>query len=252
MKKRIFAVLLALVLLLASVTVVAAEDTQTDADDTTVSDDAAADIPPSNVADTESTDDDPAPSEPVVPEQTPPAESVNHTFVGRVMEFANQYRQELIDVCGFLGMAIAALFALFKQRRNGQTVAAGVSSMLRNTSDVSTSQSGVVNAVNEMIGTYNKMSDAYVQYATSEDERNRLVGAMVVQNAAILEILSTVYANSKNLPQGVKDIVNLKYAKCLTMLENDEKLTAFVKDVRSVVNGESNGSEKEAVEEAEK
>ena len=40
----------------------------------------------------------------------------------------------------------------------------------------------------------------------------------------VLDILATVYANSKNLPQGVKDLVNLKYADVLKTTSDDEKL----------------------------
>jgi len=47
---------------------------------------------------------------------------------------------------------------------------------------------------------------------------------MVVQTRAVLDILATVYANSKNLPQGVKDLVNLKYADVLKTTSDDEKL----------------------------
>lgn len=32
---------------------------------------------------------------------------------------------------------------------------------------------------------------------------------------AILEILATVYANNKNIPQAVKDLVNIKYVQAL-------------------------------------
>ena len=45
-----------------------------------------------------------------------------------------------------------------------------------------------------------------------------------MQTKAILEILITVYANSKNIPQGVKDLINLKYADALKLIGNDEQL----------------------------
>ena len=54
---------------------------------------------------------------------------------------------------------------------------------------------------------------------------------MVAQTKAILEILTTVYANSKNIPQGVKDLVNLKYANVLKTVEDEDKLKEVVIDV---------------------
>ena len=62
-----------------------------------------------------------------------------------------------------------------------------------------------------------------------------MVAAMVVQTKAILEILTTVYANSKNLPQGVKDLVNLKYADVLKTINEDKKLKEIADSVKSVV-----------------
>ena len=41
-----------------------------------------------------------------------------------------------------------------------------------------------------------------------------------------------VYANSKNLPQGVKDLISIKYANVLKALESDEELASVVKAVR--------------------
>jgi hypothetical protein len=89
-----------------------------------------------------------------------------------------------------------------------------------------------VGVVNEMVDGYNALKQSYDKYGETEDDRNRVVGALVAQNTAILEILTTVYANSKNLPQGVKDLVNLKYANCLKSLDDDEQLKAIITAVR--------------------
>lgn len=58
---------------------------------------------------------------------------------------------------------------------------------------------------------------------------------MVTQSYAILEILHTVYANSKNIPQGVKDLINLKYANCLKQLSDDKELLAIADSVRNII-----------------
>ena len=89
--------------------------------------------------------------------------------------------------------------------------------------------------VNGMIDGYNNMRNSYEKYEHTEDDRNRLVGAVMVQNTALLEILTTVYVNSKNLPQGVKDLINLKYANCQKALGDDEMLRAIVEAVREKV-----------------
>lgn len=180
---------------------------------------------------------EPAPA-PVPDQGNDGAGNTNHTFIGRVMEFCTAYRVELISLAGFFGLLAATFYNAYKQKNNGSSVLAGVTAIHGSTSDVAAAQNGVVGAVNEMIGAYNTMRTSYDKYESAEDDRNKLVGAMVVQCAAILEILTAVYSNSKNLPQGVKDIVNLKYAKCLATLQNDDKLRAFVESVRDVVKNE--------------
>jgi hypothetical protein len=240
--KRIAAALLALsimLFMLASVSAFAAEiEEETDAGVQEM-------LPPADetVQPPEETTPTPEPGEGQQPE-TPPVQSggddsaANPTFIGRVMEFCTAYRVELISLAGFFGLLAATFYNAYTQKNNGSSVLAGVTAIHGSTSDVAAAQNGVVGAVNEMIGAYNTMRTSYDKYESAEDDRNKLVGAMVVQSAAILEILTAVYSNSKNLPQGVKDIVNLKYAKCLATLQNDDKLRAFVESVRDVVKNE--------------
>ena len=95
------------------------------------------------------------------------------------------------------------------------------------------------------------MKEAYVQYGAMEGERNRVVGAVFATNAAILEILTTVYVNSKNLPQGVKDLVNLKYANCLKTLEDDKQLIAIVEAVRNNLGNATDATESTKAEDTE-
>ena len=56
--------------------------------------------------------------------------------------------------------------------------------------------------------------------------------AAFAQTKAILEIMTTVYANSKNIPQGVKDLVNLKYADVLKLVGDEDKLKEIVEPAR--------------------
>jgi hypothetical protein len=93
---------------------------------------------------------------------------------------------------------------------------------------------------NEHLNTgYADMKAAYEANALKEDDRNRLIGAVMVQNTAILEILSSVYVHNKNLPQGVKDLVILKYANTQKAISDDEMLCSIVEAVREKINFET-------------
>ena len=94
----------------------------------------------------------------------------------------------------------------------------------KDTTLTNSSQSQVIGGLNNLIENYNAIEQKITSYENTENERYKFVAAMVAQTRAVLDILATVYANSKNLPQGVKDLVNLKYADVLKTVSDDEKL----------------------------
>ena len=115
-----------------------------------------------------------------------------------------------------------------------------------------TNQGNVVDVINNLIDSYNaqaaaymKLQEAYEKYGATELDRNKVIGALAAEIATVLDILSTVYVNNKNLPQGVKDLVNIKYANCLKALENDGELASVVNAVRAAIGagGETEGTE---------
>lgn len=154
----------------------------------------------------------------------------------RIWEFVVTYQDKIIDIGTVVIILVCSVTANVVQRKKNKKTDANFSSILTTTSSVSDSQNGVVGAVNAMIGGYNNLRESYEKYEGAEDDRNKLVGAVFVQNATILDVLTTVYVNSKNLPQGVKDLVNIKYAKCLKALDDDEKLRACVEAVKGIIN----------------
>lgn len=77
----------------------------------------------------------------------------------------------------------------------------------------------MVDAINSLIDTLNKIEEAHNKKNDEQDEALSQAKAELdkvkVECEATLNILQTVYANSKNVPQGVKDIINLKYANAI-------------------------------------
>ena len=101
----------------------------------------------------------------------------------------------------------------------------------------------VVTAINAMIESYNTMSEAcnklveaYEKHVESEASRDLILGALTEQGTAMLDILQFAYANSSKLPQGIKDVINLKYANALKTLADEEKLLALVKQAKGTDN----------------
>lgn len=59
------------------------------------------------------------------------------------------------------------------------------------------------------------------------------VASLLTVDMTLLEILTTIYPNSKNLPQGVKDIVEVKYANCLKIINSEDKLAAIINAIHA-------------------
>ena len=156
-------------------------------------------------------------------------------FYSRIWEFANKNRSDLLSLAGSAAIAIFTLIAKRSSDKKSSAISRELQFVKNDASSMSASQGSVINTVNNMIDGYNEMRLSYEKYEGVEDDRNKLIGAVFVQNTAILEILTTVYVNSKNMPQGVKDLVNLKYAKCLKSLESDESLRGVVEAVRKEI-----------------
>lgn len=170
-----------------------------------------------------------------------------HTLVTRLTEFITNNKQELLQVgCDGVIVILAIVIKLVTGKKTA-SIEKVVNSIKEDTKNTNGSQASVVGAVNNMIGGYNALQQSYERYGETEADRNRLVGAVLASNTAILEILTTVYPHSKNLPQGAKDIVMLTYANYLKALEDDEKLAALVASVREGING--NAVEAEPTEE---
>ena len=165
--------------------------------------------------------------------------STYNTVFTRIWEFVTTYSGETLSVVGSAILLILNLILKHTSSKTSKDTKTTLEAIKNEVGETLGGQNSVVSVVNNMIDSYNSLSqnysamkESYDRYGAMEGERNRVVGAALATNAAILEILTTVYVNSKNLPQGVKDLVNLKYANCLKTLEDDEQLRAVVEAVR--------------------
>lgn len=192
---------------------------------------------------------------PEAPEE-PEGESVYHTVFTRVWEFVTTYSGETLSVVGSGILLILNLILKHSSSKMSKETKKTLENIKGEVEETLGGQNSVVDVTNRMIDGYNGLSErydamkeVYDQYGAMEGERNRIVGAVLATNSAILEILTTVYVNSKNLPQGVKDLVNLKYANCLKTLEDDKQLMSIVEAVRYNIGSATGDTETETKKE---
>ena len=153
----------------------------------------------------------------------------------RTWEFCLENKKEVITVFGDGALLVFGLFVKKRWSKHTKDIENDLEQVKNDTSGTFKLHSKVVGGFNEMVDGYKGMQNEYKKNQTVEEDRNRLIGAVMVQNTAILEMLSTVYVNNKNLPQGVKDLITLQYANCLKALDDDELLRAIVDAVREKI-----------------
>lgn len=149
-------------------------------------------------------------------EETP----VKYNVFESVWNFIITHRNTILE--------IVILIFLMWLRRKTNKVGVNVEANTLGNASVIDSQGGVVGVVNTMIDGYNAFKTDFAKVKQSDAERDKQLAAVMVTNTAILEILTRVYPNSKNLPQGVKDVVNMTYANAMKAINDDEQLSALV------------------------
>ena len=179
--------------------------------------------------------------------------SESTTLITRIWEWVLANKDQLIDkTIDAVTLALVLIFNVMYKKLKTNVLSIGVT-----TGNVEESQKesiGAINSLGENVEKYTDIVHADINGAVAvfkeeiselkklldeEIARANTLGAVAAEATTILEILMTVYPASKNLPQGIKDIVELKYANCLKTINNDEKLSAIMTSIHNVINDPS-------------
>lgn len=164
-----------------------------------------------------------APAEEPIPEEAAPTEIDPNVF-SRAWEYFDENKATVFEFA-FSSVILVILWIVKKTQAKLKN---DISITNNNSSIVATSQDGINTVVNAMIEGYNAFKTDFAKMKDSEDQRDRQIAAMVITNTAILEIMSRVFPNSKNLPQGTKDLVNITYANAMKSITDDAMLESLV------------------------
>lgn len=176
-------------------------------------------------------------------EQTEPVEEP--TFFGRVWEWVTANAAEILTVLGDIALVACLIAQRVKQKKKLVELGTNIITVKDDVANTVSSQKNVVNVTNELIEGYNNFEKALNNFDATESERYKTLLAAFAQTKAILEILTTVYANSKNIPQGVKDLVNLKYADVLKLVGDEDKLKEIAEPAETAEETAEVGENKE-------
>lgn len=174
-------------------------------------------------------------------EQQEPAEPVDEpTIFDRIWEWVTANATETLTVLGDIVLIACLIAQRVKQKKKLVELGTDIITVKDDVANTVSSQKSVVSVTNELIEGYNKFEKALNNFDATENERYKTMLAAFAQTKAILEILTTVYANSKNIPQGVKDLVNLKYADVLKLVGDEDKLKEIAEPVEETAEVSSN------------
>lgn len=177
----------------------------------------------------------------IVQEEQEPAEPVDEpTFFDRIWEWVTANAAETLTVLGDIVLVACLIAQRVKQKKKLVELGTNIITVKDDVANTVSSQKSVVNVTNELIEGYNKFEKALNNFDATENERYKTMLAAFAQTKAILEILTTVYANSKNIPQGVKDLVNLKYADVLKLVGDEDKLKEIAEPAEETAEVSSN------------
>lgn len=143
------------------------------------------------------------------PTETAPA--VPETVWTRIEQWFSRNLAEFLGSVNLGAVAACIVMVIVEHRGNKKAAKIAAESLGINTN----SNSEVVKAVNTLIEGYNETLDKLHAIESKAEQQEQISAVLETSTKAILEILTTVYANSKNIPQAVKDLVNIKYVQAL-------------------------------------
>lgn len=134
-----------------------------------------------------------------------------HTFWSRIEEWFSKNFLEVmssVNLSTALGCVAAIIVEKRSNKRNANGTNAAIEENTAATRENTESNDKVLDVVNLLIDGTNEL-------LAGEVNRDEAIAKLTATMQAVLEILVTVYANNKNIPQAVKDFVNLKYVGVL-------------------------------------
>lgn len=168
------------------------------------------------------------------------------TFLSRVQEWFERNLSEFFSGATLVTAFSTVTAVIVSWRKNKKLKAAtdallaGVSEKTDNNTEIN---GKVIKAINELIAKYNAVQEYIVVLDKKELTRDAVCEEMATFGKTILEILATVYANNKNIPQGVKDLVTLKYSQALRTEDKVLALAGSSEPSEPIQSDDSGGEE---------
>lgn len=180
----------------------------------------------------------------------------------RIYEFVTTNKTDIFSITGSIALLVFGFITKKGSVANVANVKSMIASVQSENSDINKVQNAIVNALNQMIEGYDNINnictsmfekykeifDVFLEIRESNGELSEdlkksyrelaeqlnaanstiknLLEKEMTQNSNIMQVLTSVYTNSKALPQGVKDLVQLKYSDNLKLIAEEKEIVS--------------------------
>ena len=164
-----------------------------------------------------------------------PAETTEKASLGmllnRVWEFVNENAGDLLSATS---LGSVALYIILQKRSNGNFLS-GISKVLTSQRTVVAASDDNKAEVKTLSERQEKMIEFFEKYESSEEERGKIISALLVEVMGLIEIQHVLCLNNSNLPQAMKNLVTSTYARCLSVINDDSAIKDAVDQMRAVL-----------------
>ena len=158
-------------------------------------------------------------------------EEENVTVIARVYEWAMENYDKIIT--SILGASMS-IYALYQKGKNG-TLINGIVKVLKSQNGVEAASNNSTEAMNRLEAKQTQLNEYYEQYAKNEEERNKVTAALLVEVMSLIEIQHIAYINNSSIPQSMKNLMTSKYARCLSVINDDTEIKAAYDEMRATL-----------------
>lgn len=158
-------------------------------------------------------------------------EAIEADIFTRVFEFVEANIDEILTA---VSVAVMAAYTLYQKAKNG-TLISGIGRVLKSQGGVENASKIVADAVARLDARQEQLNRYYEEYGKNETERNKVTAALLVEVMALIETNHIAYINNANIPQSMKNLLTSKYARCLSVINDDAELKATYDEMRGIL-----------------
>ena len=170
-------------------------------------------------------------NEPVEEPDGTEGEAIEADIFTRVFEFVETNIDEILTA---ISVAVMAAYTLYQKAKNG-TLISGIGRVLKSQGGVENASKIVSEAVAKLDARQEQLNRYYEEYSKNESERNKVTAALLVEVMALIETNHIAYINNSNIPQSMKNLMTSKYARCLSVINDDAELKATYDEMRGIL-----------------